>query len=275
VPEQRQQLETFAALTAMALERVHYVDVAQHATVQMETERLRNSLLSALSHDLRTPLAALVGLAESLALNGPPLAGAQHEAALAIADEARRMSALVNNLLQMARIQSGEVQLRLQWQPLEEVVGSALKSAHAALAQHPIQVALPPDLPLVEFDATLIERVLANLLENAGKYTPAGTVVRISARIAGDMLEVTVADRGPGLPPGQEEAIFEKFTRGARESATPGVGLGLAISRAIVAAHKGHIWAESDPTGGARFSFTLPARTPPAVPDEAADPAGA
>ena len=268
VPEQRRHLDTFAALTAIALERVHYVEVAQQALIHMESERLRNSLLSALSHDLRTPLAALVGLAESLAITRPPLSDAQRDTAQAIADEARRMSALVNNLLEMARIESGEVKLRREWQPLEEVVGGALKAARPALAAHPVEVTLARDLPLVEIDATLIERVLYNLLENAGKYTPPGTVVTLAAGVVDGELEVSVSDTGPGIPKGQEESIFEKFTRGARESATPGVGLGLAISRGIVEAHHGRIGAANIPGGGARFTFTLPLGTPPGVPSE-------
>ncbi len=178
------------------------------------------------------------------------------------------MSALVNNLLEMARIESGEVKLRRQWQPFEEVVGSALKAAQPALVRHRVEVALAPELPLVEFDATLIERVLYNLLENAGKYTPPATLVTLAAEVAGGELVVSVSDAGPGIPKGQEEAIFEKFTRGARESATPGVGLGLAISRAIVEAHHGRIWAANMPGGGARITFTLPLGTPPSVPVE-------
>jgi two-component system sensor histidine kinase KdpD len=268
VPEQRQHLDTFAALAAIALERVHYVEVAQQALIHMESERLRNSLLSALSHDLRTPLAALVGLAESLALTKPQLSDDQLDTAHAIASEARRMGALVNNLLEMARIESGDVKLRRQWQPFEEVVGSALKAAQSALSQHRVEVALARDLPLVEFDATLIERVLYNLLENASKYTPAGAVITLGAEIAGGELLASVSDTGPGISKGQEEAIFEKFTRGVRESATPGVGLGLAISRAIVEAHHGRIWAANNPEGGARITFTLPLGTPPQAPEE-------
>lgn len=272
VPEQRRHLDTFAALTAIALERVHYVEIAQQALLHMESERLRNSLLSALSHDLRTPLAAVVGLAESLTLTRPALSGEQHETAMAIADEARRMSALVGNLLEMARIESGEVKLRRRWQPVQEVVGSALRAAQAALAAHDVDVRVPADLPLVEFDATLIERVLYNLLENAAKYTPPGTRIAITAEVrAGDLL-VSVRDQGPGIPKGQEEAIFEKFTRGARESATPGVGLGLAIGRAIVQAHGGTIRARNEPAGGACFEFTLPLGAPPEAPEELAEP---
>jgi two-component system sensor histidine kinase KdpD len=266
VPEQRRQLDTFAALVAIALERVHYVEVAQGALIKMESERLRNSLLSALSHDLRTPLAALFGLADSLKLSRPPLSGPQLETADAIREAARGMSALVTNLLDMARIQSGEVKLNRQWQPFEEVVGSALKLTQAALAGSRVEVDLDRELPLVEFDAVLIERVLCNLLENAANYTPAGSTIRLRAVASGKDLLVSVTDDGPGLPKGQEEAIFEKFTRGARESATSGVGLGLAICRAIVEAHKGKIWAENNPDRGARFSFTLPLGTPPAIP---------
>ena len=275
VPEQRRHLDTFAALVAIALERVHYVEMAQQALLRMESERLRNSLLAALSHDLRTPLAALIGLAESLTLTKPALSGAQFESAQAIADEAHRMNALVNNLLDMARIQSGDVKLRREWQPFEEVVGSALKAAKLPLARHRVETDLDAALPLVEFDATLIERVLYNLLENAGKYTPHGTLIRLAAIVSGDNLQVTISDNGPGLPKGQQESIFDKFTRGTRESTTPGVGLGLAISRAIIEAHDGRIWAEDHPDGGARFCFTLPLGTPPAMlPEEARELSG-
>ena len=268
IPEQRQLLDTFAALIAIALERVHYVEVAQDAVVRMESERLRNSLLAALSHDLRTPLTVLVGLAESLALTKPPLSPAQLESAAAIQDEARRMSTLVSNLLDMARIESGEVKLNLQWQPLEEVVGSALNAARGMLNQHLVEVRIPRDLPLVRFDALLIERVLVNLLENASKYTPPGSTVELSAEVVADRLSVSVSDNGPGLTVGREEAVFQKFTRGERESATPGVGLGLAICRAIVESHQGKIVATHRPGGGARFTFTLPLGNPPPAAEE-------
>jgi two-component system, OmpR family, sensor histidine kinase KdpD len=268
IPEQRQLLDTFAALIAIALERVHYVEVAQDAVVRMESERLRNSLLAALSHDLRTPLTVLVGLAESLTLTKPPLSPAQLESAAAIQDEARRMSTLVSNLLDMARIESGEVKLNLQWQPLEEVVGSALNAARAMLKQHLVEAHVPRDLPLVRIDALLIERVLVNLLENASKYTPPGSRIVLAAEVIEDQLSVSVSDDGPGLPLGREESVFQKFTRGERESATPGVGLGLAICRAIVESHQGKIVATHRPGGGARFTFTLPLGDPPAAAEE-------
>lgn len=269
-PEQVQQLDTFAALAAIALERVHYIEVAQDALVRIESERLRNSLLSALSHDLRTPLTTLMAQAESLACSTPPLAPAQRSMAEALREETVRMSTLVTNLLDMARIETGEVKLRLQWQAVEETVGGALRASRAALAGRRVETQVPAGLPLVRYDAVLIERVLSNLLENAGKYTPAGSTVSVSARPHGIWLEMTVADDGPGLPPGQEEAVFEKFVRGERESAKPGVGLGLAICRAIVEAHGGTIRAANRPEGGAAFVFTLPLGTPPdmQLPDE-------
>nr|WP_246542089.1 DUF4118 domain-containing protein [Collimonas antrihumi] len=272
IPEQQQQLYTFATLTAIALERVHYVEVAQDALVRMESERLRNSLLSALSHDLRTPLTALIGLSESLVLSKPPLQQHQQVLAGALHSEMLRMSALVTNLLDMARIQSGEVKLNLQWQPFEEVVGSALRASGSALLGHQVEIRVAHELPLIRFDAVLIERVLCNLLENAAKYTPAGSHIVLGAVVNGGFLAVTVADDGPGLPAGMEDAIFEKFTRGERESAKPGVGLGLAICRAIVEAHGGTIHARSDHLGqsgqrGAEFIFTIPLGIPPGMPD--------
>jgi two-component system sensor histidine kinase KdpD len=265
IPEQMRQYETFAALTAIALERVHYVEVARDALIKIESERLRNSLLAALSHDLRTPLAALLGLSEAMVLTQPPMSAEQVDIARTIAEETKRLIALVNNLLDMARIQSGEVKLNLQWHPIEEVIGSALRSASGALGGRPVAVDLAPDLPLVQMDAVLIERVLANLLENAAKYAGAQAHVTVAARAADGQLEVSVEDDGPGIPAGQEEAIFEKFARGQAESATPGVGLGLAICRAIVQAHKGHIHAETGRERGARFVFTLPLGEPPEV----------
>ncbi|MEO8299019.1 MAG: two-component system sensor histidine kinase KdpD [Burkholderiales bacterium] len=262
-PEQRRLLDTCASLLAISLERIHYIDVAQSSTLQIESERLRNSLLSAISHDLRTPLAALVGLADALALGQPPPAEPQRALAASIRQSALRMSALVNNLLDMARLESGAVQLNRQWQPLEEVVGTALAACAPSLAGRAVPVLLADDLPLLHLDAVLIERVLVNLLENAAKYTPAGTAIEIRARCQDDAVQLMVDDHGPGLPPGREEALFQKFERGSRESATPGVGLGLAICRAILQAHGGTIRGETRPEGGARFTLTLPVGDPP------------
>lgn len=264
-PETMRLMETCASLLAISLERLHYVDVAQQSALQIESERLRNSLLSAISHDLRTPLAALVGLADTLAI-APP-GPAPRGLVEAIRESARRMAALVGNLLDMARLQAGAVRLRRAWQPLEEVVGSALAACRPVLQGRPVTVTLADGLPLLSLDAVLFERVLVNLLENAARYTPAGSALAIHAEALDDSVRLVVDDHGPGLPPGREEALFEKFERGDRESATPGVGLGLAISRAIVQAHGGTIRGanrlEAGRVAGARFTIELPRGTPP------------
>ena len=267
-PDHLRLLDTCASLLAISLERIHYIDVAQKSTVQIESERLRNSLLAAISHDLRTPLAALVGLADALTLTGPPLSPEQQQISTSIRGSALRMNTLVDNLLDMARLEAGAVRMNRAWQPLEEVVGSALAACAPVLAGRPLAVKLADDLPLLELDAVLFERVLVNLLENAAKYTPAGSAIEIAARVDGDQVLLTVDDHGPGLPAGREEQLFEKFERGAKESATPGVGLGLAICRAIVQAHGGSIHGETrlrhGASDGARFSIRLPLGHPPA-----------
>jgi two-component system sensor histidine kinase KdpD len=165
----------------------------------------------------------------------------------------------------MARLEAGAVQLRLEWQSLEEVVGTALAACGSALAQHHIVTDLPASLPLVRFDAVLMERVLCNLIENALKYTPPGSTIRISALPAGKKICLTVADNGPGFPAGQIGALFDKFARGVNESAIPGVGLGLAICRAIIDAHGGSIDGATNADGGASFVITLSAGVPPSV----------
>ncbi len=261
--DERRLLDTAASLLAISLERLHYLDVAQSSTLQMESERLRNSLLSAISHDLRTPLASLVGLAESLALTPPPLAPAHAQVAAAMRDAAMRMNALVNNLLDMARLQAGAVTLNRQWQPLDEVVGSALHASERLLQGRPVTVRLDDGLPLVELDAVLVERVLVNVLENAAKYTPPGSAIEIGATLAGDAVHLHIDDHGPGLPAGREQTLFEKFERGHKESATPGVGLGLAIGLSIMQAHGGDLRGATRPGGGARFTLVLPRGTPP------------
>ncbi|KAF1037733.1 MAG: Sensor protein KdpD [Burkholderia lata] len=298
VPEQQRMLDAFAAQIALALERVHYVEIARDALVNMESERLRNSLLSAISHDLRTPLTTIVGFSSMLANGRTAARGgdavaaerfAQREGELvdAIHDEALRMTGIVTNLLDMARLQAGSLQLKRQWSLLEETVGAALAACKRVLARHPARVVLPADLPLLQMDAVLMERLFTNLFENAAKYTPADTPLDIGAeRVTEDGLpfvRVLVDDYGPGLPAGMETRIFDKFTRGEKESATPGIGLGLAICRAIVEAHGGKIGAlnRTAPDGhvtGARFWFTLPVETPPAapaVPDDEPDVPGA
>jgi len=269
-PDAQRLLDTVAHLIAIALERVHYVQVAQQSTLQMESERLRNSLLAAISHDLRTPLAVLVGLADSLRLTQPPPAPAQTALIDQVRDQAQRLRALVENLLDMARLQAGRVSLQRQWHPVEELVETALRAMAAALQPRRVQVQLPPDLPLIDVDAALFERVLCNLLENAAKFTGPDSRIEIGASAHAGELALWIDDNGPGLPPGREEEIFKKFERGDKESTTPGVGLGLAICRAIVEAHGGRIRAHNRDGGGARFLIELPCNRPPAAADEPA-----
>jgi two-component system sensor histidine kinase KdpD len=279
-PEQQRMLDAFAAQIALALERVHYVDIARDALVNMESERLRNSLLSAISHDLRTPLTAIVGFSSMLAQTRETQGAARpgDDLVEAIHDEALRMTGIVTNLLDMARLQESGLRLNRQWSLLEETVGAALAACKRVLAHHPAQVRLPPDLPLLQLDVVLMERLFSNLFENAAKYTPENTPLLIGAeRFEQDgkpFVRVTIDDSGPGLPPGMEARVFEKFTRGEKESAKPGIGLGLAICRAIVDAHGGTIGAVNRTAGdgrvvGARFWFTLPVETPPPEPDVA------
>jgi two-component system sensor histidine kinase KdpD len=256
-PEQKRLLDIFAAQIALALERVHYVEVAQDALVSMEGERLRNSLLSAISHDLRTPLTSLVGLASTLAERDPPEL-VRRQLAQAIGQEARQMNELVTNLLDMARLQAGGVQLKKDWQSVEEIVGSSCALMQHSLQNHRLMIAIPADLPLCECDPVLIQRVLVNLLDNAVKYSPPGSAIEISAACDGPALCIVVADQGQGLPPGQALRLFDKFTRGETESNKPGVGLGLALCKIIVEAHGGTIEAETRLQGGAQFSIRLP-----------------
>ncbi|MFJ3046782.1 DUF4118 domain-containing protein [Herbaspirillum chlorophenolicum] len=272
LPENRQMLEIFCSQIAMAIERLHYAEVAQDALVSMESERLRNSLLSAISHDLRTPLTSLVGSADVLAAN-VRLDEDARSMARTISEQSQKMVGLMNNLLDMARLQAGVVTLNRQWNALEEVAGSALRLLSKALEGRPVETRLPADLPLLRVDAVLLERVFANLVENAIKYSPPGSGIAIAAHVeateGGEQIKVSVSDHGRGFPPAMAQHAFEKFTRGDNESSTPGVGLGLAICRAIVEAHQGRIWIASQEAGpGATVCFTLPVETQPALPEE-------
>jgi two-component system sensor histidine kinase KdpD len=270
VVDDQRHLLTFAMMFVVGLvisglaQRVRrHEREATAAVLRARTEEMRSALLSAVSHDLRTPLAAITGAATTLR-EGSRGGTAPDQADLldTICEEAERLERLVRNLLDMTRLESGSLVVKREWVPLEEIVGAALTRLDAQLVGRPVRAALPSDLPLLSVDAILLEQVFVNLLENAGKYTPANSALDLTARVANQTLVIEVADRGPGLPPGGEARIFEKFYRG-QPAGPPGAGLGLAICRGIVHAHGGTIVAEQRDGGGALFRIVLPLSTPP------------
>lgn len=255
----RQFLDAVARQAAVALERLRLAMRSEHDRVEIESERLRTALLSSLSHDLRTPLAGVEGAATTLLRGGRALDDAVWRELLStVVDESRRMGRLIANLLDMVRMESGALRVQSDWQSLEEVVGMALLRVDALLAPFEVATDVPADLPLVRGDGLLLEQVTVNLLENAAKYAPPGSRLEVSLRAVGREVELRVADRGPGVPPGEEERIFEKFHR-APGAMGGGVGLGLAICRGIVTAHGGTIRAEPREGGGLALVVRLPA----------------
>jgi two-component system sensor histidine kinase KdpD len=271
-PEQLHLLETFAAQTALAIERVALAEEAQQARLRSETERLRNSLLSAVSHDLRTPLAAITGSASTLVEGGDALdPETRRELAQGIEDEADRLNRLVHNLLDMTRLESGGIRVRKDWHSLEEIVGSALDRMEKALGGRRVVTDLPAALPLVALDPLLIEQALINLLDNAVKHTPPDAPIEIAASVDDGVVSVLIADRGPGFAPDEVERVFDKFYRGGTAASRSGAGLGLTIVRGILEAHGGRVVAENRPGGGALFRITLPlGEAPPKVPVDGA-----
>jgi len=259
LPEQYRLLETFAAQIGLALERADFAAHAQAAEVRAETEAIRNALLASISHDLRTPLATIAGGAATLAGNLDALSDADRGAlASSVSEEATRMSERITTLLDLVRLETGAIQPRFDLYALDELVGSVLHRLEQPLRRHRVRIELPESLPLLRIDGRLIEQVLENLLDNASKYTPAGSEIRISAQVLSRQVEVSVEDDGPGLAVADPEILFEKFQRGAPEGAVGGIGLGLAICRTILALHKGRIWAENRAPHGTAFRFTVP-----------------
>ncbi len=263
LPEQAQLLGTFAGQIALALERAKLAEVAEQSSVAAERERLRNTLLASISHDLRTPLAVMAGAGSALAERGATLdERSRVSLARSIENKAREMSDLVSNVLDLVRLESGQVALRRDWQTIDDLIGTALDKLEDKLDDDKVELLLAPDLPAIYVDGVLIVQVLTNLFDNAAKYTPPGTRVMVSAIADGQFLRIRVEDDGPGLPAGEPSRLFDKFQRGSVEGSVVGVGLGLAICQAIVRAHGGEIGAHRRDSAGARFEFTLPTTEP-------------
>ncbi len=260
-------LDALAAQAHLAIERARLVKQAAHTQALAESDQLKSALISSVSHDLRTPLAVIKGAVSTLLADDVTWdAATQRGLGQTIDAEADRLNRIVGNLLSISRIEADALQLARDWEDLAEVIGSVLQRMTLQLTGHPVAVELEPDLPLVSVNATLIDQVFTNLLENTVKYTPPDTPITIMARREQDSAEphilVTIRDRGPGIPLGQSARIFDKFYRGpALQSADGGAGLGLAICKGIVEAHHGRIWAANCPDGGAAFLFTLPLTT--------------
>lgn len=276
--EDAQYLLTFAIMLGVAL----VISGLAHATRQQaraqaalelraETERIRSVLLASISHDLRTPLAVMTGASSTLAERGEGMTPqARQELAASVLHQAREMSEHVDKVLQMTRLESGGVTLERDWASIGEIAGVVLARLSVRLAEHRLVVEIPGDLPLVRVDAGLVEQALGNLLENAARHTPKGTVVRLKAAQKGREIEVSVEDYGGGLADEDLERVFEKFHQGTVEGPRGGIGLGLAICRAIIRLHGGRTWAERVPAGGMAFRFTLPVETvAPSIPQEA------
>ncbi len=269
-PDQRHLLEAFANQTALALERALLSEKSAETQRQMDREQLRNALLSSVSHDLRTPLGGILGAASTL-LDSEPLLGQgeRKELAETIHGAALQLQRLVTNLLDVTRLESGVVEVKKEWVPMEELVGTALERLSRTLGARELRVELPPKLPLVPMDPVLMEQVLVNLLENACKFSPADQPIEIRAWATERAVTLAIADHGSGLPEGLEEKIFDKLVKAANPHGSPGAGLGLTICKGIVEAHGGWIQGSNRPQGGAQFLVSLPlGGPPPSSPEE-------
>jgi two-component system sensor histidine kinase KdpD len=260
-PDQRRLLEALAGQAAVAIERTRLVREMEQARLLTETERLRDALLSTISHDLRTPLVSIIGAVSSLLTYGATYdEDARRELLLTIQEEAERLNRFVGNLLDMMRLESGAIELKRDWVEIGDVIGTALARLSHSLAQHQLVVEVDPNLPMLRLDFVLVEHVLVNLLENAAKFSPPRTTIRVRARRRGQSIVLKVVDEGIGIPLSERERIFDKFyrvQRGDRQGA--GTGLGLSICRGIVEAHGGHITARSPANGqGSVFTVTFP-----------------
>lgn len=267
-PERRRLLEASCDLAGLALERVRLAAEAQEAQVRAHAESARSALLSSVSHDLRTPLATITGAAS--AMRGQLDDSARVELARTIVEEGDRLNRLVTNLLDMTRLEAGSA-LRREWTSIGEILDSSLRRLERVLSGHPLTLELAADLPMVEVDEVLLEGALANVLENAARHTPDGASIGIAAHAEGDVVVIEIADRGPGVPAGTEERVFEKFYRVPGTERRGGVGLGLAIVRAILEAHGGRVTLRGREGGGAVLRMEIPrGRETPPVPAEGA-----
>ncbi|GIK42607.1 MAG: two-component sensor histidine kinase [Chloroflexota bacterium] len=270
-PEQRRLMEAFASQTALAIERAQLAETARQAELLQQTEKLQTALLNSISHDLRTPLATITGSLSSLLEDGAEVQPAAQQELLKTAhEEANRLNQLVGNLLDMSRLEAGALKVSPQPSDIQDLIGAALQRLDSALAGRAVSVELAPNLPLVPLDFVLIVQALVNILDNAVRYSPPGTPLDIQAQLTGDVLEIQIADRGPGLPSDDLKRIFDKFYRGPHTSldlpsdrrkrgdVPAGTGLGLSISSGIVEAHGGRIWAENRPGGGLVVKLALP-----------------
>ncbi len=260
-PDQHRLLNALADQAALAIERVNLVEDVDRARLVAETDRLRAALLTSISHDLRTPLASILGSATSLATQGEALdATTRLDLTRNIQDESERLNRFIGNLLDMTRLETGPLRLRTGAIELSDAIGSALRRAAKILVEHRTQVMLEPHLPMLDLDEVLFEQVLFNLLDNAGKYAPAGSLVTIKAWRDGGHVVVQVLDEGPGIPAADLERVFDKFYRvGGADRRRAGTGLGLAICRGFIEAMHGSITAANrTDCSGTVFTMTLP-----------------
>lgn len=268
--DQEALLETFSNQIALVIERELLDEAAEQAAMLQESERLYTTLLNSISHELRTPLATIKGASNGLLdVNTAANETLRHQLVHDIQDSVGRLNRLVENLLDMSRLDSGRLKLKRDWCDVSDVIGVAVKQIDYCFAERPLSIQIAPQLPLVQMDFTLMEQVLVNLLDNICSYTPPGTRVKLSAAIEGHWLVLAVADTGPGIPPHDLERIFEKFYR-VPGTATGGTGLGLSICRGLVEAHGGTLTAENLPAGGVQFLIRIPAASPPPPVKEAA-----
>jgi two-component system, OmpR family, sensor histidine kinase KdpD len=259
-PDQRRLLDALSDQTALAIERINLAEDLDRAKITAETDRLRSALLTSLSHDLRTPLASILGSATSLDSYGQQLdEPTRKELTGTIREEAERLNRFIANLLDMTRLESGAIAPRLGPVDLAELVGSALERTGKILSAHHVKLDIPADLPMLELDPVLFEQVLFNILDNAAKYAPAGSLIRVEARDDVGGVHLSVIDEGPGIAPADLERIFDKFYRvHAQDRQRAGTGLGLAICRGFIEAMGGSIVAENRrDRSGAIFTLTL------------------